>query len=49
MASLTVYIEPRVRNQEAMIKSESELEKGGSDEEPRNGIMGRVRRVGVFK
>ncbi|OBT73169.1 hypothetical protein VF21_07933 [Pseudogymnoascus sp. 05NY08] len=41
--------EPHVRNQEAMIKSDSELEKGGSDEEPRNGIMGRVRRVGVFR
>ncbi|KFZ08726.1 hypothetical protein V502_09205 [Pseudogymnoascus sp. VKM F-4520 (FW-2644)] len=41
--------ERRLEHQAATGKNDSELEKGGSNEQPSNGIMRRVRRVRVFK
>lgn len=50
---LTADIAPHgdspLKHQAAISKNVSELEKGGLNEQPSNDIMGRVRRVRVFK
>lgn len=47
-ADIAARGEQRLEHQAATGTNDSELEKGGSNEKPRNGIMRRVRRVRVF-